>query len=614
MPLNLICGLCPRCALLAYDRRAFAVAIVLLPTAWSAGQSTVTVNGDTFTRADSSTVGNGWSEAGVGNGGRGQIANNALRFVTGGSAGISWVRQDHGLLGSTLSGNPGVVTWSFNMRQSRADPSGFDGNNYGSAFILAGTANDLDGGNGYAVVVGQSGATDPVRLVRYAGGVDLNSNLTNVISATGTGADIGSEYLNIRVTYDPSTDGWQLFGSTSASAFSDPTTESNLWGSATNSTHTSSTALVYGALYRHSNGASENADFDSFEVRNALPASYTWTANRTVLRADLTGNSEYAVNSAVTITVTGPVTESGGSGRALTKSGSGTLVLGSDSAYTGATSITAGTLQIGNGGASGGPGSGDITNNANLAFNRTGTVAVANIISGTGNVYQNGTGVVSLESDNLYQGVTVVNAGTLRVNAVHTGGAAYTVKSGGTLGGSGNTGAAVTVESGGTLAPGNSIGVLTVAAIDLDPGSTYAVELNTTAGNEAGDRTNVSGTGGTTLGDGVTFPALQFVFTPGVVETYALGKAFVIVQNTDPSATITGRFAGPTPVSGVQTVVDGLLQYAVYYGTYSGTIYGGGVNSGGNDIVVEFTSVPEPGAATVLALSAAALLRRRRGA
>ncbi|MDD3687740.1 MAG: hypothetical protein PHE56_13360, partial [Bacteroidales bacterium] len=64
---------------------------------------------------------------------------------------------------TTLSSNTGVVTWTFNIRQLRTDPAGFASGSYGVAFILGGTSTSTNNtGNGYAVVYGQSGSTDPV--------------------------------------------------------------------------------------------------------------------------------------------------------------------------------------------------------------------------------------------------------------------------------------------------------------------------------------------------------------------------------------------------------------------------------------------------------------------
>ena len=109
-----------------------------------------------------------------------------------------------------------------------------------------------------------------------------------------------------------------------------------------------------------------------------------------------------------------------GSG-SLTKQGTGTLVItGSESC--GSTTITAGTLQIGNGGTAGSIGSGGITNNSSLVFNNTGTVTAGGVISGTGSLTQQGTGTLVLGGANTYSGITTINGGTLQVGDGYTSG------------------------------------------------------------------------------------------------------------------------------------------------------------------------------------------------
>lgn len=102
-------------------------------------------------------------------------------------------------------------------------------------------------------------------------------------------------------------------------------------------------------------------------------------------------------------------------GTSLTKDGVGTWTLTGTNTYGGTTTIANGVLQIGAGGNSGSLGSGIVTNNGALVFNRTGTLLVSGPVRGTGSVINDGTGTVILANDNTYSGGTTINAGTLQV-------------------------------------------------------------------------------------------------------------------------------------------------------------------------------------------------------
>ena len=69
--------------------------------------------------------------------------------------------------------------------------------------------------------------------------------------------------------------------------------------------------------------------------------------------------------------------------------------------YSGGTHIAAGMLQIGSGGTSGSLGSGDVTENGALVFNRSDAISVANVISGSGSLTKNGRPYALLRVDNL---------------------------------------------------------------------------------------------------------------------------------------------------------------------------------------------------------------------
>ncbi len=183
---------------------------------------------------------------------------------------------------STLSANAGVVTWSFNMRTSRTSMSGFDNTNYGIAFVLAGTSSDFTAGNGYAIAIGNGSTPDPLRLVRYTGGVDANANLTNIITGIAPVADIASaQYLSVSVSYDPTNNTWSMSArNDGAASFVDPATGSlTSIGSVVDSTYTGSAMTSMGFLWAYST-TTNTASFDNVTVTavSAVPEPSTYAA------------------------------------------------------------------------------------------------------------------------------------------------------------------------------------------------------------------------------------------------------------------------------------------------------------------------------------------------
>ncbi len=123
------------------------------------------------------------------------------------------------------------------------------------------------------------------------------------------------------------------------------------------------------------------------------------------------GNPTIKMAGGINMVVNSTVTGTNG----LVKGGLGTLTLAGNNTYSGGTTITVGTMQVGNGGGTGTLGAGGVTNNGTLAFNRSDTVVVGNLITGTGSVRQSGPGTVILTADNTYSGPTVISNGTLQV-------------------------------------------------------------------------------------------------------------------------------------------------------------------------------------------------------
>ena len=84
--------------------------------------------------------------------------------------------------------------------------------------------------------------------------------------------------------------------------------------------------------------------------------------------------------------------------------GTGTSILTGTNTYSGGTTITAGTLQLGNGGVTGSI-VGNVVDNGVLEFNRTDAgLNLAGNISGAGSVIQAGTGTVTFRGTNTYGG------------------------------------------------------------------------------------------------------------------------------------------------------------------------------------------------------------------
>jgi autotransporter-associated beta strand protein len=116
------------------------------------------------------------------------------------------------------------------------------------------------------------------------------------------------------------------------------------------------------------------------------------------------------------LTLTTGIVQANGAGGRLTETGSGLLVLAGNNSYSGSTSIAGGTLQVGNGGATGTLGSGVVTNNSNLVFDVAANYSPP-AISGSGLLTQNSTGrnCITLSTSNSFTGATSILGGAICV-------------------------------------------------------------------------------------------------------------------------------------------------------------------------------------------------------
>jgi autotransporter-associated beta strand protein len=238
------------------------------------------------------------------------------------------------------------------------------------------------------------------------------------------------------------------------------------------------------------------------------------------IQGNILDNAVLAVNRSDTLTYDGVISGSG----SLTQAGIGTTILTGENTYTGGTTISAGSLQIGNGGTTGSI-AGSIINNGIFIFDRSDALTYAGAITGTGSLIKNGAGTLTLTGVNPYSGGTIVNEGKLLLdNAVVP--APLVASASGFVGGNGSVGPA-TIS--GTLSPGESIGTITVVGdLTFVPGSTLLVEVSPTAADLT-DVTGIANLAG----------LVNVVGEPG---TYVPGTLYTIVT----AASVNGVFDGLT--------------------------------------------------------------------
>ncbi|HEY4202131.1 MAG TPA: autotransporter outer membrane beta-barrel domain-containing protein [Devosiaceae bacterium] len=251
----------------------------------------------------------------------------------------------------------------------------------------------------------------------------------------------------------------------------------------------------------------------------------------------------------------------------LIKQGTGRLVMAGDNTYIGGTTIAAGILQLGNGGTTGSI-LGNVADAGTLAFNRSNTYTFDGIVSGAGDLHQDGTGTTVLRATNTYTGGTTITAGTLQ------------------LGDGGNSGSIVgNVADEGTLAF-NRNNAYTFSGIVSGTGALRQIGTGTTiltaANTYTGGTTITDGT--LQLGDGTTTGSIMGNVADNGTLAFNRSDAVVfggVVSGTGELRQIgtgTTALTGASTYTGGTTITDGTLQLG--NGGNTGSIVGNVANAG----------------------------------
>ena len=376
------------------------------------------------------------------------VTGNVILNMTGGSiaaaagfAGINAGGRITGTNAGTISGSTGITTAAAGSNLTNA---GIITGTGGTAILFIGAGNTLtlhNGTNITGTVNGGANATfqlggttgTPTFNASGLGAQYTNFNTFNKIDAgqwtlSGTGAQTWNVSGGTLTGTTTSASGNKVMSNNSNFAFDQNVagTYSSVISGAGNLIKNGTGAVTLGVAQTYSGTTTINGGSLVLGGSNFVPSGTALAVNspgtfdlnnfnQTV--GDLSGSGAIALGTG-TLTAGGAASTafSGaiGGGGALIKAGAGTLSLTGANNYTGGTTINAGILQLGNGGA-GGSIVGDVANNSLLAVNRSDTFSYAGVISGNGAFQQNGTGTTIFTGANTYLGGTTINAGILQI-------------------------------------------------------------------------------------------------------------------------------------------------------------------------------------------------------
>jgi autotransporter-associated beta strand protein len=245
---------------------------------------------------------------------------------------------------------------------------------YAYAGVISGTGNVTQSGGGYLFLTGNS---------NYSGGTAVASGSALVLGLNGTTGSVTGNVTDNGLFYVYRSNVYEFDGAISGSGVFVQSGSGTTILTAANS-YTGGTAIQAGTLQLGNGGTS---------------GSITGNVN---------DGGTLAFDRSDTVVFAGAISGSGG----VLQEGSGTTILTGANSYTGDTTIQTGTLQLGDGGASGSI-AGNVTDNGALVFDRSDSIQFGGSIAGSGSLMQAGSGYVFLVGTNSPAGGTTVASGAL---------------------------------------------------------------------------------------------------------------------------------------------------------------------------------------------------------
>jgi autotransporter-associated beta strand protein len=404
------------------------------------------VNGGTLTLTDAGRIGGGGLT--VNSGGTVSVANNdynsiggALTVNEGGNLSTdSTGNNAHNIAGITLNGGTlsssgntySEGNWIFNGDvtvggSALSTISGYavgsksGGGTYNVADSVAGsgtdllvTANMVDASGGSYLTKTGAGTMTVTGAISYTGETNINGGVLEIESVSGwKGVDTSAFNINNGSTL--------LFTRNGGNGFVLNADDAINFGSSGGGTLDTNVASSNNFVVRGTTFTTQGG------TGNTIQGSFNMDAGDVTFNvADGTDASDLTVSAVL------------GNAAGIVKQGAGTMELTGVNTYSGATTISAGTLEIGGSGQlDSGSYAQAIANNGTFNYNSSADQTLSGLISGSGAVVKDNSGNLTITASNTYSGGTTINGGTVILASGASedalGSGAVTMNSGGSL-------------------------------------------------------------------------------------------------------------------------------------------------------------------------------------